>query len=239
MRNPIPIILIVAAMFLLFSGKIGFFVPAVILFIVFNSISQGNKKKRQQRNPPRSRGYDPYQDQRRQRRRPQTRQEQRRPPAPPRPRQQPKARPKPNPYKNSGVAKYKDFDYEGAIEDFKKAIEINPKDIPTHFNLACAYSLTEQKEEAYKHIDRAVSLGFKDFEKIKTHDAFAYIRIQEDFEAFEKNGYRLSAKMDIPQATDEQVDPLLLERLKKLAELRDRGILTEEEFLIQKEKLLG
>ncbi len=233
MKNPFPIILIVVGVFLLFSGKFGFFIPALVLFFIFNA-TQNSQKKQRRRNQPRGTGYDPYQ-QRRQRPR---YEERRRQSPPPKPRQKPRPRPKPNPYKNSGVTKYKDFDYEGAIEDFKKALEINPNDIATHFNLACAYSLTEQKEEAYKHIDRAVSLGFKDFNRIKTHDAFAYIRIQEDFEAFEKNGFRMSAKMDIPQETTEGVDPLLLERLKKLAELRDRGILTEEEFLIQKEKLL-
>jgi len=76
---------------------------------------------------------------------------------------------------------------------------------------------------------------------IVTHDAFEYIRIQDDFAAFEENGYRLTAKMDIPQGGDgdAEVDPLLLERLQKLSELRDRGILTEQEFLVQKEKLLG
>ena len=70
-------------------------------------------------------------------------------------------------------------------------MEINPKDISLHFNLACAYSLTEQVDKAYMHIDRAVSLGFNDFEKLKTHDDLAFVRIQDRFEAFQKNGYRL------------------------------------------------
>lgn len=237
---------------MLISGKMGFFIPFV--FLIF-AINMGKKKDDQPKNTNRNRGnrrrgttgdYDPYRrqrdmDARRRRAQEQEREQQRRRrQATNRPRQQPKPRPKPNPYKTSGVAKYKDFDYDGAIEDFKKAIEIDGTDIPTHFNLACAYSLTEEKDLAYKHIDRAVSLGFKDLEKIKTHDAFAYIRIQEDFEAFEKNGFRLGAKSKSIATDDDnsQVDSLLLERLKKLAELRDRGILTEEEFLIQKEKLL-
>ncbi len=237
MKNPVSVILIAAAIMMFFNGA-GLFVPAIMMFIAFN-IGQKSNKKQKDYDQPRGRGnrYDPYQKRRQQR--PQRDFEQRRRPSPPppKPRKQPKPRPKPNPYKNSGVEKYKDFDYEGAIEDFKKSIEINPGDIPTHFNIACAYSLTEQKDLAYRHLDRAVSLGYKDFERIKTHDAFAYIRIQNDFGVFEKNGFRLSAKMDIPQDS-ETVDPLLLERLKKLSELRDRGILTEAEFLVQKEKLL-
>ena len=253
MKNPFSIILVIAAIALFVSGQTGFFIP-MIMFIVAANLNKKDKVTRRGRGrttttttTTTTRGtrgqYDPYRRQKEQeaRRRRNYEQQTRRPKAPPRPRKQPKARPKPNPYKTSGVAKYKDFDYDGAIEDFKKAIEINGNDIPTHFNLACAYSLTEEKDLAYKHIDLAVNLGFKDLEKIKTHDAFAYIRIQDDFAAFEENGYRLTAKMDIPQGGDgdAEVDPLLLERLQKLSELRDRGILTEQEFLVQKEKLLG
>lgn len=254
-NNPLSVGLIIFAILMIASGKMSFFVPFMVLIFAIN---MGRKKKEDQpRNRNRNRDnrrrgttgdYDPYRRQRemearRRRAEEQEREQQRkRRQSTNRPRQQPKPRPKPNPYKTSGVAKYKDFDYDGAIEDFKKAIEIDGTDIPTHFNLACAYSLTEEKELAYKHIDRAVSLGFKDLEKIKTHDAFAYIRIQDDFEAFEKNGFRLGAKAKSTTTNENSgsgVDSLLLERLKKLAELRDRGILTEEEFLIQKEKLLG
>jgi TM2 domain-containing membrane protein YozV len=150
-----------------------------------------------------------------------------------------------NPYKVSGIKKYKDFDLEGAIEDFQKGLEIHPRDISLHFNLACAYSLTEQVDKAYMHIDRAVSLGFNDFEKIKTHDDLAYVRIQDRFESFQKNGYRLelppvvSENTHVPEIPKEEpiVDDLLLAQLKRLSELRDRGLLSEQEFLIEKRKL--
>ena len=241
MKNPLPLIIFGIILFMFMGGKVGFFLPVIILFFVFNSMNQKNKDRRNEPPPRRrrrDRDYDPYR--RREREQRPRYEERRRPSRTPRARKKPKPRPVNNPYKTSGVQKYKDYDYDGAIEDFKKALEINASDIPTHFNIACAYSLTEQKDLAYKHIDAAVRLGFKDFEKIRTHDAFAFIRIQDDFEAFEENGFRITAKMDIPQSkSDDTVDPLLLERLKKLSELRDRGILTEEEFLIQKEKLLG
>ncbi|MBK9104501.1 MAG: NINE protein [Saprospiraceae bacterium] len=150
-----------------------------------------------------------------------------------------------NPYKVNGIKKYKEFDLEGAIEDFKKGLEINAKDISLHFNLACAYSLTEQVDKAYMHIDRAVSLGFNDFEKLKTHDDLAFVRIQDRFDEFQKNGYRLQLPAvetdntqvpEIPKEEDIQ-DDLLLAQLKRLAELRDRGLLSEQEFAIEKRKL--
>jgi TM2 domain-containing membrane protein YozV len=159
-----------------------------------------------------------------------------------------------NPYRDSGVKKFKDFDYDGAIADFEKSLSIAPADIATHFNIACAYSLIENKDKAFYHLDRAVALGFNDWERIKTHDALAYVRIQDEYLAFQQNGYRLAAQLDA-QADTPQQDLLsstpsaatstpslsqdLLEQLKRLGELRERGLLTEEEFSSQKKKLLG
>ena len=146
-----------------------------------------------------------------------------------------------NPYKHSGIKKYKDFDLEAAIEDFVKGLEIDPNDIALHFNIACAYSLTEQADKAFSHLNLAVENGFKDFEKIKNHDDLAYVRIQEQFEEFEKNGFRLREKplqLDTPKE-DLLSDDLLLSQLKRLSELKEKGLITEKEFLIEKQKLTG
>ncbi len=150
-----------------------------------------------------------------------------------------------NPYKVNGIKKYKEFDLEGAIEDFQKGLDIHPKDISLHFNIACAYSLTEQVEKAYAHLDRAVALGFNDFDKLKSHDDLAYVRIQDRFEDFEKNGFRLKLPESMPEEAsapntvqEEPVqDDILLGQLKRLSELRDRGLLSEQEFMIEKKKL--
>ncbi|MDZ4747105.1 MAG: NINE protein [Saprospiraceae bacterium] len=150
-----------------------------------------------------------------------------------------------NPYKVNGIKKYKEFDLEGAIEDFVKGLEIHPRDISLHFNLACAYSLTEQVDKAYIHIDRAVALGFNDFEKLKTHDDLAFVRIQNRFEEFQKNAYRLEIPAVVTEHTQPPETPTeepiqddnLLSQLKRLAELRDRGLLSEQEFMIEKRKL--
>lgn len=165
--------------------------------------------------------------------------ERRQAPEPPPQRKQPAA--KPNPFKNSGLEKFKDFDYMGAIEDFKKSLEIAPSDVATHFNLACAYSLIEDAANAYNHLDKAVLLGFRDFQKIKEHHALAYLRIQKDFDAFEENGYKLSQAQGQPVASDDLLNsqPDLLDQLTKLGELREKGLLTEREFDEQKKKLLG
>lgn len=144
-----------------------------------------------------------------------------------------------NPFKNSGIQKYKDYDYDGAIEDFEKALKVAPKDVAVHFNLACCYSLNENAEKAFHHLDKAVSCGFNDFKKIKEHDALAYLRIQDRFEEFEKNDFQLTQRLEAPKEELLDTPADLLEQLKKLGELRSKGLLTEEEFTAQKKKLLG
>jgi TM2 domain-containing membrane protein YozV len=159
-----------------------------------------------------------------------------------------------NPFKKRGLEKFKDFDYAGAIEDFQKSVKIDPEDIATHFNLACVYSLTENAGLAFFHLDKAVEYGFKDFQKIKEHHALAYLRIHEDFDSFEDNGFRRPKSVAKPAAGrdlsksatgaegDEDLlntEPDLLDQLNKLGELREKGLLTEKEFAEQKRKLLG
>jgi TM2 domain-containing membrane protein YozV len=144
-----------------------------------------------------------------------------------------------NPFKQSGIKKYKEFELEEAIEDFNKGLEISPKDVSLHFNLACAYSLTEQVSKAYFHLDKAVEYGFKDFDKLKTHDDLAYVRIQPQFEQFAENGFRLREKPKLEAPKENLLDnDVLLSQLKRLAELRDKGLITEDEFLLEKKKLI-
>ena len=146
---------------------------------------------------------------------------------------------KSNPYKISGITKFKEFDYDGAVEDFKKALSIDPKDIAIHFNLACAYSLSEEADNAFFHLSKAVEYGFVDFKKIQEHDALAFLRIQDEFDTFKKNGYRLATiEPTQKEITEEIPSTNLLEQIKQLGELKEKGLLTEEEFQIQKKKLL-
>ena len=136
-----------------------------------------------------------------------------------------------NVHKLDGIAKYKEFEFLAAIESFKKSLQVYYKDIAVHFNLACAYSISEQAENALFHLDKAVEYGFVDFKRIKDHDALAFLRIQAEFEQFAKNGYRLN-KPDTKKAAEPEIQRIipesnnLLDQLKKLGELRDKGLLT-------------
>jgi len=146
---------------------------------------------------------------------------------------------KPDPYLKAGVEKYKDFDFQEAITDFKKSLGVRPNNPQTHFYLACAYSMTEQADEGFFHLDKAVALGFTEIDKIKSTDALAFLRIQPEYDTFKANGFRLIAKNVAPPEPERELDDVLLVKLKRLGELRDRGFISEEEFVKEKGKLLG
>jgi TM2 domain-containing membrane protein YozV len=161
--------------------------------------------------------------------------------------QTPSVRVRVNPFKSSGLAKYKDFDLEAAIEDFVKGLEIEPNDIALHFNLACAYSLTEKKDLAFEHLAKSVALGFNDFERIQSHDDLAFVRIQPEYDGFKKSGFKMIPKersssagtkgnnsSTIPQESTEFV----LSQIEKLETLKSRGIISESEYVLEKRKLM-
>ncbi|MBX7162301.1 MAG: NINE protein [Saprospiraceae bacterium] len=112
-------------------------------------------------------------------------------------------------FKNSGIRKFKDYDIKGAIQDFKRAIDLDPNDKALHFNIACAYSMNEEAANAIIHLNKARLLGFNDWENVMKHESLAYIRVLPEFEAFRNNQFIL---------TDS-----ILERLNK----RDRDLLEE------------
>lgn len=155
----------------------------------------------------------------------------------PRPQQKRKA----NPFKSSGIKKYKNFELDGAEKDLLQAVKINSQDVDTHYTLASIYSLNEKKEKAYHHLQQAVELGMKNLERVNTDDALAFMRIQEDFDEFKKNGFRRrqSSQQATPQREANLLDDdVLLSQLNKLAELRKRGLLSESEFTLERKKLL-
>lgn len=151
----------------------------------------------------------------------------------------------------AGLRYFKDFEYDRAIIAFARALEKNPRDVASHFNIACSYSCEENAEKAFYHLDRAVALGFADFERIRAHDSLAFLRVQAGYESFAENGYRLTPDLsqeetilsnpikkeemvELPEINDD-----LLDQLQRLATLREKGLLTEDEFSVQKKRLLG
>jgi tetratricopeptide (TPR) repeat protein len=158
--------------------------------------------------------------------------------------------------KRRGIQNFRDYCFEAAAEDFEQALSLEPENAAIHYNLAATYSMLEDEQLAFQHLEEAVEYGFDQVEKIHNHDALAFLRSRPAFQAFVDNGYRLPVPgLDPPEASEElelkatRPSPVykdaatppsdkLLEQIVELGKLRDRGILTNEEFAQQKEKLL-
>jgi TM2 domain-containing membrane protein YozV len=150
-----------------------------------------------------------------------------------------KKRVRKNPFKISGKKKYEDYDLEEAIKDYEQALTISPDDADIHFDMAAIYSLLEKKDKSFFHIQRAQESGFKKTDKILEMDDFAFLRIQKEFDEFKENGFRFEKAKQIESPKEDLLqDDLLLSQLNKLKTLRERGLLSEKEFLYEKEKLL-
>lgn len=145
---------------------------------------------------------------------------------------------KANPFKAEGTKLYRDYDFRGAIQSYLKSLKVQPHDPQINFNLACLYSLEEDQQSSFMHLQRAVEQGYNNFEKIRTHDHLAYLRTQPQFESFVKNGYSLSQRLAAQTPKAMELTDDVIAKLERLANLKDKGILTEEEFQMQKAKLL-
>lgn len=144
-------------------------------------------------------------------------------------------------YREKARAAYDNYDYENAIENLLKAIEIKYDDPETHFLLACCYSVNEEAEKALTHLDVAVAFGLDKPERIGTHGDLAYLRVQPAFEAFVNSGYRLVKELPPPSTEwmdpDQSGEPDLLEQLNRLQKQWQAGELTDKEYQLRQEEL--
>lgn len=136
--------------------------------------------------------------------------------------------------KRQGILHFKAYELEEAKELFRRALDLRPDDIALHFNLACTYALIENKEDAWIHLQSAVELGFDDMEKINTHPALAFLRIQPDWK--EKREEWEEKRKALPDPS--QRPRPLFQQLGALSRAREKGILTPKEFEQKKQQLL-
>ena len=76
------------------------------------------------------------------------------------------------------------------------------------------------------------------YDKIKTHDHLAFLRTQIEFEQFVRNGYTFQAALAAKAPQPMELTDDVVAKLERLASLKEKGILTEDEFQMQKAKLL-
>jgi TM2 domain-containing membrane protein YozV len=124
-------------------------------------------------------------------------------------------------YRKAGIRYFKDFELKSAIEQFKKALEIEPDDKALHFNIACAYSMEEKAIESFIHLDKAVQFGFKDFNKILTHESLAFIRVLPQFELFKKNAFRIQESWLTELKNNKPITPFQLSEKRPIIQFKE------------------
>ncbi len=158
--------------------------------------------------------------------------------------------------KKRAIELFRDYEFEEAVEVFCDASELAPNDPSIHFNLACCYSMIEEAELSFQHLQKAVENGFDATKKIHSHTALAFLRTHPDFDNFVENGFKIIKALPTPQENILETSPVisepndsedqlqifeeddLLTQIAKLGDLLEEGVLTQEEFALQKQKLL-
>ncbi len=92
--------------------------------------------------------------------------------------------------KTKGLSFLKNFDIPEALEVLLKAQELDPEDPEVYFHLACVYSNIEDVNKGYAYLKKAVEAGLTNHESLLNHDMLAFLRIQNEFEKFQKSGYK-------------------------------------------------
>lgn len=155
--------------------------------------------------------------------------------------------PKKDPFYLSADRKYADYDFEGAILDYRRSLNVDPRQSDVHFKMACLYSIHEDTDTAIYHLSQALEHGYYDFDEIEKHDHLAYLRATPEYQAFKSNGYRIpvtgTTAAAAPETEAAQPDTLelsdvLITRIERLAKLKEDGILSEDAFRREKEKIL-
>ncbi|MGI8470516.1 MAG: TPR end-of-group domain-containing protein [Pyrinomonadaceae bacterium] len=130
-----------------------------------------------------------------------------------------------------GKEKMKNKDDDGAIEDFERVLDIQPIAPMTNYYLAQLYSVKENKGKAFAHLSLAIEQGFKDFTEMNSAPRLNFLRSQPEFREYARNGYKFSS---VKSSDNED----FITKLERLGKLKSEGLITEEEYVEQKSKLL-
>ena len=89
------------------------------------------------------------------------------------------------------VGKGNEGKYQEAIDLMHQSLQINGNDPNSHYNLACYYSRLNKIDLAFRHLSKAVELGYSNFEKIEKDEDLTNLRNTEKFAEFADKGYKI------------------------------------------------
>jgi hypothetical protein len=143
----------------------------------------------------------------------------------------------------SAFRKYKMGDYTGAKKDFEDSLEKDYDNPTVHFMLSCVHSIMKDSEQSFFHLSSAIDYGFQEYEEIYENEALGYLRSLPEFDAFVQNDYKIRAKLPEPEEglleSKPYYDTSVLDKISDLGELMERGVISRQEFDVQKEKILN
>lgn len=131
--------------------------------------------------------------------------------------------------------------YGEAIKWLDKVLDIDEQNKEAHFYLATCFSMLKDEENGFIHLGLAVKNGYNDYQRINEDIQLYFLRSQSNYEAFVKNGYKLMKALPEPQPdllSTERFDPSVLDKIELLGDKLEKGELSDEEFQLQKQRIL-
>lgn len=88
-------------------------------------------------------------------------------------------------------------EYKIAIQYLEKALTYEPENSKTHYNLTLIYSKIMEKEKAFSHLEKAIELGYENFDKIGASNDLKWLREQSEYADFISNGYKINNSSNV------------------------------------------
>ena len=144
-----------------------------------------------------------------------------------------------DPFEADGDNKYANYDFDGAIYDYLRSLKVRAQNPEVHFKLACLYSILEESENVYHHLGKAVEQGYFKMSLINEHKHLEYIRNHKDFATFVKNGFKIKNEVKLELNDRLELSDTIISQIERLAKMRDQGVINDEEFQLQKSRILN
>jgi Tfp pilus assembly protein PilF len=84
-------------------------------------------------------------------------------------------------YSNRAVAYMQQKKFNKAMDDLKKAEDINPGNATVHYNLVALYSLQNQLDRSLDSLDRSLELGFNNYDALRSDPDLNNVRKHAEY----------------------------------------------------------
>ncbi len=142
----------------------------------------------------------------------------------------------------SALRQYESRNISAAVQLFDSLLVEEPDNPVAHYYLACCFSLQKDAQSAFLHLDKALSYGFDDLDRIRRDKALKYFRTQPQFHTIKAHHFDLTPSLPPRSSIEKNVDILELsplERLELLGNRLESGELSRSDFEQEKKKILG